>query len=139
MKQSVEKGPFVSSDLTRLVQGIDLDTVNRCADAYEKRSELGGCFVSTEKQDEVARAVSQALLNSGFKPDHDLRKDFGTWSQSLSRGDQSAVIVVDTLEDADTEGDRALRDQGFKSFLEIAVVKNDVSGQAGASVSGLVR
>ncbi|OOV11348.1 hypothetical protein BXU09_19980 [Deinococcus sp. LM3] len=106
---------------------------------YEKRAELGGCFVSVGEQDEVARAVSQALLNSGFEPDHSLRKDFGTWSQSLSRGDQSAVIVIDTLEDADTEDDWALRDQGFKSFLEIAVVTNDVSGQVGASVSGLVR
>lgn len=126
---SYEDVPFESS-LSTVRQ---LSSENRCIAAYDQLGLEGGCYPSRETVDEAARQVVAALEESGWVRRNLLRKDFGTWTVVMIRGNESLACAVEELSSSSEGQDQQLFREGYRSLVNLTL-NRDVT-QTGADTA----
>ncbi len=112
-----EDVPFESS-LSTVSQ---LSSQNRCVGAYTQLGLEGGCYPSREPVDETAWQVVTALEEDGWVRKNLLRKDFGTWTVVMSRGNVSLACGVEELSSASTGLHQELFREGYRSLVHLTL------------------
>ncbi|OOV11347.1 hypothetical protein [Deinococcus sp. LM3] len=103
----------------------DVSPDTRCAEAYQEMKLLGGCYPATSDPDVTARVVVSALEESGWVRRNLLRKDFGTWTVVMIRGNASLACAVEELSSASEGQDQQLFREGYRSLVNLTLNREE--------------